>query len=745
MLQIQWNEGRIEHIYDSRYEMPVDITDGTGRFGFLAYTLKSEDINQQLKAGSFPFAEKHVGYDKSLKNDEFGTRLQVETFGNGLLFDLTCDGTDVDGAGLFLPFNFISRKNGVWQNQFTISSPYHSADYKHHMYYLAKPDGKAIACIVENEIDCYMINYSPYQGGHFIRGITFWSQLDKAYGRPKRAHKHVRVRILPVSSYMEAMELACKTWECCGLYYDISSAYSGAPFHFKTIGKVDEIRIQAPSGKELIVCEPTFVPCEYGIHKAVPYCNGKPGLDCAMFCADSIEKMHIRATQSIVQNTENVIATAADGSKIYDPMHITYRNYHDYNLCEHMMWCWSALKYLLRNPDDQRIHSDVKNLLAIIDPVNQVRKPRCSFDPDDHYNTLGDYRIQEPFNGVNILLTAYRVYKDAYYLDLAKKVLSNKLSVDQHEDGGVYRIAGADKHFEDYTTVTFMVLPVVDLALALREIGDPDAEFFANAAIRMADHMVSRGLDFPTEGGTDEEVNPEVEEGSMSCTALNVMYVYAKLAQKPEYVSFATEVLNYHDCYSVYTHHPCMYRSSLRWWETIWEGDADGPTICFGHAWTIWRAEAEFWYGIVQKDDDRLLDSFNGFMSNLSKTDKDGNMYAIYRYEQLSGPAMEDRGWMVDRRNMEGFPTNQDRTLSRYAWARAADTWFKTVAVLSDKVLMARLVDGVLVPDFDDFEQLYIGDYTGTFYIRAAKDFTIVSDKTVSYEGTGVIKVTVSD
>ena len=228
---------------------------------------------------------------------------------------------------------------------------------------------------------------------------------------------------------------------------------------------------------------------------------------------------------------------------------------------------------------------------------------------------------------------------------------------------------------------------------------------------------------------------------------LLLIAVLAVLAscQKPEYVEFATKVLDFHDCYSVYTHHPCMYRSSLRWWETIWEGDADGPTICFGHAWTIWRAEAEYWYAMAVKNDERLLDSYNGFMSNLSKTDKDGNMYAIYRYEQLSGPAMEDRGWMVNRNNMEGFPCNQDRTLSRYAWARAADTWYKTVAVLEHHLLMAKEVDGIIEPEFVDFDNLYIGDYTGTFYIRASKSFNIISNKKVICEGTDVIKITVSN
>ncbi len=747
MFQLEIQNGRIERIFDKRYDTPVDITDGTGRFGYLAYTLKSEDINQQDHPGSMPFCEKHMGYDAAFENAEFGTKLSIENTACGLILDLSCNGADVDAAGLYLPFNFISRKNGFWQQQFTISSPYHSADYKYHLFYLARPDGKGIACIVENEIDCFMVNYSPYQGGHFIRGITFWSQIDKAYGKPQRAEKRVRVHILPVSGYRETVEQACRIWGVSALLYDNACGFNSEPFTLKAIGKVDEIKIISPSGKEQKANGLSFTPEEYGFYQIIPYYNGAAGLDCTMFCMDSLPKMQERATLSIPSERNIVIGKTADGTEIYEPNHLTYRGYKDFNLCEHSMWVWSALKCLRRDGGDERIHRDVKNHLYIMDPVNQVNLPRCSYDPLDHYNTCGDYRIQEAFNGINILLDAYHLYGDPYYLSLAKTALRAKLEVDQLEDGGVYRYSGRgeDRHREDYTTVTFMVLPVADMAVLLRERNDPDWKFFEKAAIAMADHMVSRGMDFPTEGGGDPEVNVEVEEGSMSCTALTVLYVYEKLCKKQEYLDFATKVLDFHDSYSVYTPHPVMFRSSLRWWETIWEGDSDGPAICFGHAWTIWRAEAEYWFGMLMQDDERLLDSYNGFMSNLSKTDIQGNMYAIYQYEQLSCPAMEDRGSMTDRSNREGFPRRTDKTLSRYAWARADDTWFQTIAVLPEQILMARVKDGIIVPEYPNFQKLYIGDVTGEFLIQADHPFAVVSKKNVTISGNGIVKVTVLD
>lgn len=747
MFRVISNNGRIERIYDMRYSEPVDITDGTGRFANLAYTLKSQDLNEQLHPGCMPFCEQHAGFDSDYTNQEFGTKLSVQSAREGLVLELTCTGEDVDGMGIFLPFNFMSRKNGSWQHQFTISTPYHTADYKHHLFYLGRPDGNGVVCIVENEIECFMVNYSPYQGGHFIRGITFWANLDRIYNRPLRSDKRVKVHILPVNSYVEAMEKAATIWNCCGLYYEVASGYTNQPFAFQAVGDVDHVVITSPSGKSQVVDSSlSFTPDEYGVYQAVPYHNGVPGMDAVMFCMDSLRQMHGRATRVIKQDQSVVIGHTPDGKAVYEPAHLEYRGYKDFNLCEHAMWAWSALKYLRNGGNEQRIHDDVKNQLTIMDPKSKLNRPRSSYDAEDNYNTCGDYRIQEAFNGVNMLIDAYLLYKEPVYLQLAKTALRSKLEVDQLEDGGVYRYAGRgeDRHREDYTTVTAMVIPVADLAVLLRSENDPDWEYFGNAAIRMADHMVSRGLDFPTEGGTNDEVNAEVEEGSMSCTALTVLYVYDKLAKKQEYLDFATEILAYHDCYSVYTPHPVMFRSSLRWWETIWEGDSDGPAICFGHAWTIWRAEAEYWYGMLMLDDDRLLDSYNGFMSNFAKTDAEGNMYAIYQYEQLCSPCLEDRGHMTDRSNREGFPRRPDVTLSRYAWARGAATWFETVAILPRHVLMARMEDGVIIPEYPEFKKLYIGNVTGTFYIKAEQSFEVISNRNVTITGTHILKIIVS-
>lgn len=105
-----------------------------------------------------------------------------------------------------------------------------------------------------------------------------------------------------------------------------------------------------------------------------------------------------------------------------------------------------------------------------------------------------------------------------------------------------------------------MAIPVVDMARRLKEHGDERFRFFEQRAEKMADYIVRRDLDFPTEGGFNEQVNPEVEEGSMSCAALTVLYTAQYIKNKQEYLDYAEKILTIHDAFTVFTPHPVMFR-----------------------------------------------------------------------------------------------------------------------------------------------------------------------------------------
>lgn len=692
VFKMNYTDSQIHTIYDQRYDLPVDITDGTGRFGQLVYTLKSEDIAKSSKPEFIPYVEHYASYDTcmrgkdyvTMKNHEFSTILKVIEEQEQIILDMDCTSDKVSCCGMFLPLNFLSCKNGKKEQQFLVSSPYHTADKKHWMYYFTRPDGNNLVLIVEGELEGYKINYSPYLAGHYIRGFSFLWRLDRVYHTVAENELKMRVHIIPVKTYEEAMQWAMSIWNIPAIYYNMASVRIGEQFKFNTTGSVDMVHVVSPSGKEMELHDSFFTAEEYGIHQLIPYSQGKAGMDVSVFAWDDKNDMYRRAMDSLICDHTNVIGYSSQNIAIWRPPHLFYRGFSDHNLCEHGMWCWAMLRYMRLHGTVKEYVEEVENFLHIVmAEKGGYTNHACSILEEQGYLTKDSTRMQEAYNGVNILLDAWRVFGEAKYLEFAIATLTARLDADMNEFGGLMRHGsdGTTAEVADYTTVTCMVFPVVDMALALKELGDNRYKLFESAAIKIADYIVQRGFSFPTEGGEHPEVNEELEEGSVSCSALTVCYVAAHLCRKQEYLDFAKKILELHDAFSVYTPHPVMFRSSLRWWETIWEGDSDGPAVCFGHAWSLWRAEAQFWYGMLCFDKTRLLDSYNGFMGNYAKEELDGTMYTIYQYEPMSGGALATEGTEMDYSVHEGFPTRADETLSRYLFARDFECWQSSAAV----------------------------------------------------------------
>lgn len=64
--------------------------------------------------------------------------------------------------------------------------------------------------------------------------------------------------------------------------------------------------------------------------------------------------------------------------------------------------------------------------------------------------------------------------------------------------------------------------------------------------------------------------------------ALSLLYYCRYIAYVEGYVTFAEKVLRLHDWWRCYTPDARLFMSTIRWWETIWEGDGTGLGICAG-------------------------------------------------------------------------------------------------------------------------------------------------------------------
>lgn len=750
-VDIDENKGTLNEILDLRYDRPVNIADGQGGFASTSYTLFSDDITTGTKPKFTPYVSRKSVYGQPCKsddnsimsvNEETGTKIRYILDDQCLKIELEEGKTGSSEFGMNLPFNLHGKKGGDLSRQLLVSSPYFTMDNCFRFIYLTRPDGNNLLLIVENEIDAYKIDYSEYANGQYFTNIKLLASMDKAYGYPKRLNGGLTARLVPVSCYEDALRYAAVLYGVPAAYYRLSAGFAGQKLKVDLIGACTHLQVIKPSGNTYEAypagSSAEILMDEYGTYHVVPFNRDVKGMDCSVFALDSWYKISTRALMTQRQRYDRIVSYKEDQKPLWEAYGTNYpgaMEVSDKNLCESQMWALSALKYMNHFGYNEKAALDVKNLLSWIMTSNpELYTNNLTIVSKKQYEgpswfTYNSTRIQEVFNGISILAEAFKLFKDRIYLEYAVNAMNSVLGYCLMPTGEIrrYHEFGGKDCFTDYTTVTCMVMPVVDLANILRGMNDARFYLFEDAALKIAEYLCNRGFDFPTEGGVSDLSEKMMEDGSISCTALSLLYVDRYIRHDSRYVEFAGKVLSYHDAWSIYTHNVHMFRSSLRWWESIWEGDHDGPAINCGHSWSIWRAEAQFHYAIVTGDANRLVDSYNGYMCSFSRVMPDGTMYSHYQCDAITGGGNSDRGADMEFRVAYGFPRLPDNSLSRYVFARAYDTWFRCTAIIKtsdfDGVLNGSLKSSegkaVLESFAPDFEILFIHGFRGRLTLNS--------------------------
>ena len=275
---------------------------------------------------------------------------------------------------------------------------------------------------------------------------------------------------------------------------------------------------------------------------------------------------------------------------------------------------------------------------------------------------------------VGIFLGAWRALGDRKYLEWAEKTLDSVLDFHQREDGRIETYTAWLGKYEDYSTVCSPMINIVDMYRAECGRDEEKSARYAASAKRLAEYLCKRGLSFPTEGGADERAEAEMEDGSISCTALSLLYYDRYVEKSPRFVEKARGILDWHESWVVNTPLCCMQGSSLRWWETNWEGDKDGPALCMGHAWTIWRAEADLLMYEATGEREYLRKAECGFNTNFAKIHADGRSYTVFQIDYITGWRYF-RAEEVRYELAKEFPEQFDNGTSGYVWTRAADAF----------------------------------------------------------------------
>lgn len=345
-------------------------------------------------------------------------------------------------------------------------------------------------------------------------------------------------------------------------------------------------------------------------------------------------------------------------------------------------------------------------------------------------------RVQDAFALTQLYLFAAESYGDDAFLDHAIRIAEAHIADNIDENGRVYCLTADGKSVHDYTTVIAPLQALVDLCIFLDKHGDSRAARYREVCCKIADYLVARGLDFPTEG-----VPPHArwtEDGSIACTALSLLYAYWHIERRPAWLEMAGKVLDYHEAWAMDVPDVRMNGSSYRYWETQWEGDGEGRAINSGHSWTLWRAEALYYWALITRDARRLTQSWNGYEVTRCKYAPDGRTFACFTPDFIP-----DRPRRFELTHC--YPRNPDRSLAFYLWPRAVDSWLRTAAVLDADAagfpaalgtfaLNGRLVDEGsgrfrLIPHAPFFNRLFIDSKAvGELTIESTAEVEVVSD-----------------
>ena len=281
-------------------------------------------------------------------------------------------------------------------------------------------------------------------------------------------------------------------------------------------------------------------------------------------------------------------------------------------------------------------------------------------------------RIQDQFEHIRTFLYASRAYQNEAYYEHSVSVALSAIADHVDNNGRVYCLHLGGKETFDYTTVICPLQVLLELYSEMQIRGDTRANQFSAVCHSIAGYLMRRGFEFPTEG-----VSVHLrwtEDGSIACTALALLEAYHRLDPNPEWLERAGKILAYHEPWRIDVPDARILDSSYRYWETQWENDGEGRSINCGHAWSLWRAEALYLLALATGNPKALIQSYNGFRTNVVKIARDGRTFGCFTPDFLP---QRPRKFALTH----SYPDTQCWGLAFYLWPRLFQTWWNTAAV----------------------------------------------------------------
>ncbi|MCC6580908.1 MAG: hypothetical protein IT440_10745 [Phycisphaeraceae bacterium] len=615
-------------------------------------------------------------------------------------------------SGLSLDLDMLDLPDGnPWRQQVMPIGIHVADDLAYAWFIFHRADDDLLLMVVDGPLAAWRIRYSYL--GHRMDGFQVLTEAQDVVPRDGTrlpVMQRLSVKLAFASSMDDAWRQAAKLARLAMAVPAITGGYVGSRVGYRLIGHATELIHLTPAGEQrslppALTGEVTLG--EPGLHRlAVRSADGSTHVT-RLFAHEPWHAVYDRVNHFYRDHFQHECGAffAAIHTDSLQPDGLTFegRPFGDPNYPNALRsgefggFCgWAMLKNMLLFGQEPSLRKSVDRYLLHWglnrghedQPFNDTMYKRPAEHRGMKWSAYHLYKevnfAQSEVFFLNQMIDYVRLTNDPAVLDDAVGLAKHFISDHVKPDGMVCCRNSADSSDHDYTTVEAPLVALVRLWHLLRERGHADAGFIRQTSLHVADYLLARGLDFATEG------EPCTEDGSFACAAWSLLHAYLELEPRPRYMQFGMELLRLHAKLEMRGLDCRMNQSTIRFWETQYETDTWGPSINAGHGWSLWTAMAKFCAYRITRSMTMLQQSYEAFLTSLSKIDVSGGMYSCYTPDMIPGTPHQ---WCVPKPLPIGQDTQQ--TTIPLGWGypttyaasgnhvliQAAETWAHTSGV----------------------------------------------------------------
>lgn len=612
-------------------------------------------------------------------------------------------------SGIELDFNFLDLPTGAdWQKQLVPGTLYTDSDLEYAYFIMKYPQGGYVVLVVTSPFAAWRLKYS--YAGHKIMGMQILAEASDVivFGRDKLPSvSQISFQIGFCKTLKESYEFISKVLCLSMAVFNISGGPQGATIPLCLIGDAFQVVVYTPSGKEV----------KLGAKK-----NG----DKMSLYLDELGMYEIQTISGSRIHRSRVLCHA-DWELLFDVVNDFYRKYFQRpeGSFARVIWrdtlspeggrtfegvafgdtfeemscrsgefggfaAWAMIKNLLLFGPKPKLEESVGRYIKDWAwqegatpgrpyPGAVYTKPQeflgRSYGPYHLYHEVNYPQHEEFF--IEEFCDYYRLTKDIKSLEFAVGIAKHMLNEHTDDTGAIICQNVPHRPPVDYSSVHTPGLVFLKLGTLLQNTKFHTAGLeFLEAARRIAEHILRRGFNFPTEG------EPCVEDGSMACAAITLLSAYCYLDEPdPAWLEMGRKLVELHEALVMRGLDCRMYGSSFRFWETQYETADWGPSINAGHAWTIWTCEAKVLLYLITNEIKWLRDAYSGFVANMAKVTSSGGMPCCYTPDMIPGiphfprNSKEPDSRMTSSLLAMDYPPKTFSASGNYFLIRAAEIW----------------------------------------------------------------------